>query len=86
MVRTYKQKTDRQKWSTDDMEKAIMKVISKTMSSKKAANTYNIPQSTLEDRIKKRRDGISLELAASKGKLSLEYLKYMKTTKILLFF
>lgn len=70
MVRSYKRKTDRQKWSNDDMEKAIMEVISKTMGYKKAANTYNVPQSTLEDRVKKKRDGMSLENAASKGRLN----------------
>lgn len=67
MVRNYQRKTDRQKWSADDMEKAIEQVLSRAMGYKKAAQTYNIPQSTLEDRINKTRKGFSIQEASSKG-------------------
>lgn len=78
MVRNYKRKSERQKWSVDSMEKAILEVISKAMGYKKAANTYNVPQSTLEDRVKKRRNGTSLVTASSKGRFNLKYFKKRK--------
>lgn len=71
MVRTYKRTSNRQKWSEESMEKAIVEVISGKMGYKKAANSYNLPQSTLEDRVKKRRCGSSLEEASRKGKINL---------------
>lgn len=71
MVRTYKRISDRQKWSKESMEKAIGEVISGTMGYKKAANAYNVPQSTLEDRVKKKKGGLSLEEASRKGRRNL---------------
>lgn len=63
MVRNYKRKSDRQNWSSDDLKNAIEQVLSGAMGYKKAAQTYKVPQSTLEDRIqkKKKKNGLSLE-------------------------
>lgn len=68
MVRTYKRTSDRQKWSEESMEKAIVEVMAGRMGYKKAANAYNLPQSTLEDRVKKRRGGLSAKEASRKGR------------------
>ncbi|KAK4885052.1 hypothetical protein RN001_001323 [Aquatica leii] len=50
------------------MKRAIEQILSDAMGYKKAAQTYMVPQSTLEDRIKKmKNNGLSLEEASLKG-------------------
>lgn len=49
----YVRKTNRQSWSVDSMAEAIEAMMEKRMGYKKAANTYEIPQTTLEARVKK---------------------------------
>ena len=46
---------------------AINAVLSGTMGYLKASKSYNVPQSTLEDRVKKARQEASLEEASKKG-------------------
>lgn len=53
MPRNYKRKTERQSWSEESMAAAIKDVIEGKMGYKKAAVTYKVPQSTLEDKIRK---------------------------------
>ncbi|KAB0799876.1 hypothetical protein PPYR_07756 [Photinus pyralis] len=48
-------KTRRQSWPVEEMAKAIEEVLAGRMGYMKAAKTFNVPQSTLEDRIKKAR-------------------------------
>lgn len=66
-MRTYKRKTERQSWNIENMQKAIEAVRGGNMGFKKAAATYGVPKSTLEDRIKKIRKGSSVEEAIRKG-------------------
>ena len=67
MVRNYKRKTNRQSWEESDMKNALEEVISRRMGYQRAANVFNVPQSTLEDRAKKVKGGMSIEDASLKG-------------------
>ncbi|KAF2900054.1 hypothetical protein ILUMI_06138 [Ignelater luminosus] len=53
MPRNYKRKTNRQSWSVDCLTRALQEVFEGRMGYKKAARTFSVPQSTLEDRVKK---------------------------------
>ncbi|KAF2879675.1 hypothetical protein ILUMI_26497 [Ignelater luminosus] len=65
MPRNYKRKTNRQSWSAD---RALQEVLEERMGYKKAARTFSIPQSTLEDRVKKvRQRGLPPAPAAEKS-------------------
>lgn len=65
MPRTYERKTNRQSWSQESMEGAIEEVLSGRMGYLKA---FNVPQSTLEDRVKKARTNqLTSSQAARKG-------------------
>lgn len=50
MVRTYKKKTDQGQWSQEDMNKAADKVLTKKLSVRQAAETYNVPYTSLQRR------------------------------------
>lgn len=52
--RNYKRKTDRGKWSVQDMLEAIQKVRNNELSVRQAAEQYNVPKSTLQRRVKNR--------------------------------
>ncbi|KAJ4425447.1 hypothetical protein ANN_28063 [Periplaneta americana] len=52
MVRTYKRKTDRGKWSPESMRFAVESVMRGEMGYKKAADSFKVPQSTLERKVK----------------------------------
>ncbi|XP_025154458.1 tigger transposable element-derived protein 6-like [Harpegnathos saltator] len=52
--RNYKRKTDRGKWSVQDMLEAIQKVRDNELSVRQAAEQYNIPKNTLQRRVKNR--------------------------------
>lgn len=47
----YRRKTDRGKWSAQDMLEAAQKVRDKELSLRQAAEQYNVPKSTLERRV-----------------------------------
>lgn len=67
-MRNYKRTTTRQSWSEESMRGAIQEVLSNNMGYKRAAQAYNVPQSTLEDRVKKARlNNLSPSEAATKG-------------------
>lgn len=51
MVRTYKKKTTRTEINEKDMTNAIKNVLSKRMSEREAARTFNIKRDTLHSRI-----------------------------------
>ena len=68
-MRNYKRKTERQSWDVESKTQAIEAVHNKTMGFKKAADTFGVPKSTLEDRVKKLRLGTNLPEAASKGSI-----------------
>ncbi|KAI5700133.1 hypothetical protein M8J76_002129 [Diaphorina citri] len=56
MVRNYKRKTSWQSWSEESMSQAIIAVRSGEMSLRTAANTHNVPKTTLERKLKKEGD------------------------------
>lgn len=51
MNRYYKRKSDRGKWSVQDMKEAVMKVRNTELSVRQAAEQYNVPKSTLQRRV-----------------------------------
>ncbi|KAF2895084.1 hypothetical protein ILUMI_11089 [Ignelater luminosus] len=68
MPRNYKRKTNRQSWSADCMTRALQEVLEGRMGYNKAARTFSIPQSTLEDKVKKvRQRGLSSASVAEKS-------------------
>ncbi|KAJ4451687.1 hypothetical protein ANN_03157 [Periplaneta americana] len=52
MVRTYKRKTDRGKWSPESMRFAVDSVMQRKMGYKKSAESFKVPQPTLEQNVK----------------------------------
>ncbi|KAG8227661.1 hypothetical protein J437_LFUL006971 [Ladona fulva] len=52
MVRNYKRKTERQKWSQDEMASAIQEVIEGRMGYSAASQAFSVPRTTLIDRIR----------------------------------
>ncbi|KAG8283193.1 hypothetical protein J6590_021089 [Homalodisca vitripennis] len=65
MVRNYKRKTDRQSWSFEGMTEAIEAVLDGRMGYTTASATFNVPRTTLIDRVKKARQNQSTaEVAA----------------------
>jgi len=66
----YIRKTNRQSWSEEAMKLAIMSVIDKVMGYKKASLAYGVPQTTLENRVKKyKKNDFKIEKAVEKSKL-----------------
>uniref|UniRef100_A0A8D8RXB4 HTH psq-type domain-containing protein n=1 Tax=Cacopsylla melanoneura TaxID=428564 RepID=A0A8D8RXB4_9HEMI len=64
----YQRKTDRQSWSGEDMGRAIEEVVSGTMGYLKAFQVYNVPHSTLQDRVRKAKSqNLTVEEAAKKS-------------------
>jgi hypothetical protein len=53
MVRNYQRKTDRGKWSEEKMMQAVLEVTNNRMGSKRAAESFGVPQTTLERKVKK---------------------------------
>uniref|UniRef100_A0A146KT86 Tigger transposable element-derived protein 6 n=1 Tax=Lygus hesperus TaxID=30085 RepID=A0A146KT86_LYGHE len=64
MPRKYKRKTSRGSWSSESMVLAVRAVLDNEMGYLKASRTYGVPQSTLEDRVRKIRKG---EVSPNKG-------------------
>lgn len=63
----YVRKTDRQSWSEEEMANAVKAVVNGEMGYRKASNAFNVPQTTLERKVKKAREqNISSEKAAEK--------------------
>lgn len=64
----YKRTTTRQSWNEEAMKQAVMEIISGAMGSVKASKQYGVPQTTLERRVQKVKEGKSiLEEAGQKG-------------------
>lgn len=69
MVRTYIRKTDRQNWSSESMLQAVLAVFNREMGYKKAAQQFNVPQTTLERYVaKKREEGEHFKIDKTVGK------------------
>lgn len=67
MPRNYVRKTNRQSWSQESMAAAISEVLEGRMGYRKASASFGVPQSTLEDRVRKaRQENLSAECAAEK--------------------
>ncbi len=56
MVRNYKYKTARTKISEENIEKNINEIVNNKISVREAATKYDIPKSTLFNRLKKRKN------------------------------
>ncbi|KAJ8949640.1 hypothetical protein NQ318_010056 [Aromia moschata] len=63
----YKRVSTRQSWDERNMKNAIQEVINAQMGYKKAAQTFLVPQTTLERRVRKVRDGFNVDSATIKG-------------------
>jgi transposase-like protein len=69
MVYNYIKKTNRQSWSTEQMEQAVQAVVSCQLGYAKASRQFNVPQTTLERYVKKRKEnpeGLILKTMGSK--------------------
>ncbi|KAG7296911.1 hypothetical protein JYU34_019790 [Plutella xylostella] len=67
MPRNYKRCTNWQSWTEEAMKKAISEVIEGRSGYRLASRQFAVPQSTLEDRVKKYRINNDLEQASKKG-------------------
>lgn len=67
MVRQYKRKTNQNSWSEDAMKSAIIAYNNKEMGFRKAALLYDVPQTTLERRVKQFAETENLSKASMKG-------------------
>lgn len=93
MVRDYKKKTNRQSWSTEAMNNAVEAVISGQCGCLKASNQFDVPQSTLERYVKKRKENPDYKIDKTAGKFKnvfteeqeLELVNYLKTMEARLF-
>ncbi|KAJ8943765.1 hypothetical protein NQ318_011977 [Aromia moschata] len=68
MVRKYVRKTVMQQWSTETMEQAVDAVISGIMSCRQAPIQFQLPQTTLERYVKKRKDDPNSVVDKTAGK------------------
>jgi len=53
MVRNYIRKSNRQSWEEDNMKMAVLAVVERTLTYDAASIRYEVPRSTLQDRVKK---------------------------------
>lgn len=67
MPRQYKRTTVRQWWDHESMKNAVQAVCNGSMGYMKAAEIFNVPKSTLQDRVKKFRQTNDIILSTSKG-------------------
>ena len=67
MVRNYVRKTTRQSWDEVSMQRAVLSVMNGDQGYKKAAEMYDVPQTTLERRVKKFKQTNDIESACRKG-------------------
>lgn len=64
----YKRKTDRQSWNGESMKLAVQAVLDGEMGYRKASANFNVPQTTLERRVKKAREnGLAPAVASEKS-------------------
>lgn len=68
MVRNYVKKTNKQSWSSDNMQRAVEAVIAGEMGYRKASDTFSMPSSTLERYVKKKRENSTYVIDKTAGK------------------
>uniref|UniRef100_A0A1B6L3T1 HTH CENPB-type domain-containing protein n=1 Tax=Graphocephala atropunctata TaxID=36148 RepID=A0A1B6L3T1_9HEMI len=93
MVRNYTRKTDRQKWDKNAMSEAIEAVISGEMGFLKAARQFNVPKSSLERYVNKKKKNPEYKVDKTDGKFKnvfsveqeFELVKYLKSMESRLF-
>lgn len=68
MVRKYIRKTDRQQWNIESMKVAVDTVISGVMGCKRASIQFQLPQTTLERYVKKRKNDPNFVIDKTAGK------------------
>ncbi|XP_063915619.1 uncharacterized protein LOC135131703 [Zophobas morio] len=69
MVRDYVRKTERQNWSVQSMNQAVLAVVNEELGYKKAATQFGVPQTTLERYVKKKKqakDNFKIDKTAGK--------------------
>jgi hypothetical protein len=64
-----KEKPTRQLWTKEAMIGALRSMLDEKIGYYKAAQRFKVPQTTLENRMKKLKSGMTLEEASSKGKM-----------------
>jgi len=70
MVRNYTRKSNRQSWLEDDMKVAVLAMVERTMTYDAASICYEVPRSTLQDRVKKVKEGkLNVQQCGLKGKI-----------------
>ena len=67
MPRNYQRHTDRQKWPEENMANAIIHVMNGISGYKTASTSFNVPKSTLQERMNKYKNSFSLQEASKKG-------------------
>lgn len=67
MVRNYKRKTNRHAWSEESMHMAMEAVLNNSMGYYKASNQFNVPQTTLERHVAKKRKNPEYNLKKTLG-------------------
>ncbi|KAF2896389.1 hypothetical protein ILUMI_09786 [Ignelater luminosus] len=65
----YKKENDQQSWSSDDMASALKAMLDEKIGYYKESTRFNVPQTTLENRMEKVKSGMSVEEASRKGGL-----------------
>lgn len=93
MVRVYERKTNRQSWSIESMSNAVEAVISGQLGYLKASVQFNVPQTTLERYVKKKRENPEHCINKTAGKFQAvftqeqehELVNYLKTMEARLF-
>lgn len=82
-----KDKKKRQKWSTESIDKACSAVLKNEMGYKKVAQQFAVPQTTLEQYVKKKKENFDFLINKTSGKYKcifneqqeLELVDYLKS-------
>jgi len=68
MVRNYIRKSNRQSWLEDDMKMAVLAVVERSLTYDAASIHYEVPRSTLQDRVNKVKKGkLNVQQCGLKG-------------------
>lgn len=68
MVRNYIRKSNRQSWLEDDMKMAVLAVVERSLTYDAASIRYEVPRSTLQDRVNKVKKGkLNVQQCGLKG-------------------
>lgn len=93
MVRNYIRKTNRQEWSVENMQQAIASVLRQEMGLRKASVQFNVPKTTLQRAVQKKKRDETYTIDKSRGKFQcvfspeqeLELVQYLQDMETRLF-